>query len=145
MRTSETVVVPAPASAVFPHVARLDAYPAWLPLVHEALPVADEPAPAWEVELRARVGPFARSKRLRMARTELVDERLALFERVETDGRQHAAWTLRVELESSPDGASTTVTMHLAYDGSLWSGAILGKVLDDEIKRGRQALIDVVR
>jgi hypothetical protein len=33
--------------------------------------------------------------------------------------------------------------MHLAYDGSLWSGAILGKVLDEEIKRGRQGLVRV--
>jgi hypothetical protein len=143
MRTSESVDVPAPAGEVFPHVARLDAYMAWLPLVHAATPVADEPKPAWEVELRARVGPFARSKRLRMARTELVDDRLAVFERAETDGRQHAAWTLRVELEGRAGGAATTVTMHLAYDGSLWSGAILGKVLDEEIKRGRQGLVRV--
>ena len=43
--------------------------------------------PAWEVELRARVGPFARSKRLRMALTEMVTDRLVVFERAEIDGR----------------------------------------------------------
>jgi hypothetical protein len=144
MRTSESVVVPAPASAVFPHIARLEAYPAWLRLVHEVALVREQPRPAWEIELRARVGPFARSKRLRMERTELVDDRLAVFERAETDGRQHAAWTLRAELEPVDDGASTTVTMHLAYDGSLWSGAVLGKVLDDEIRRARHTLVDLV-
>jgi hypothetical protein len=144
MRTSESVVVPAPASAVFRHIARLEAYPAWLRLVHEVELVCEQPRPAWEVELRARVGPFARSKRLRMERTQLVDDRLAVFERAETDGRQHAAWTLRAELEPVDGGAATTLTMHLAYDGSLWSGAVLGKVLDDEIKRARHTLVALV-
>jgi hypothetical protein len=79
-----------------------------------------------------------------MERTELVEHRLAVFERAETDGRQHAAWMLRAELEPAASGDATTVTMHLAYDGSLWSGAILGKVLDDEIKRGRERLVALV-
>jgi hypothetical protein len=126
MRTSESVFVPAPASAVFRHIARLEAYPAWLRLVHEVELVCEQPRPAWEVELRARVGPFARSKRLRMERTQL------------------AAWTLRAELEPVDGGAATTLTMHLAYDGSLWSGAVLGKVLDDEIKRARHTLVALV-
>ena len=55
----------------------LDRYPAWLSIV----PRADrQPAPAegradadghpaWAVELRAKLGPLARSKRLRMVRT----------------------------------------------------------------------------
>jgi ribosome-associated toxin RatA of RatAB toxin-antitoxin module len=144
MRTSESVVVPAGVSVVFPHVARLEAYPSWLRLVHDVELVQEHPRPAWEVELRARVGPFARSKRLRMERTELVEHRLAVFERAETDARQHAAWTLRAELMPHDDGASTTLTMHLAYEGSLWSGAILGKVLDEEIKRARQSLVTLV-
>lgn len=147
MRTTESVVVPAPVSAVFPHVARLDAYPAWLRLVHDAALVTDDPRPAWNVELRARVGPFARSKRLRMERTEIVDQCSVAFERSETDGRQHAMWALRVELsETEADAAEPgcIVTMHLAYDGSLWSGPVLGKVLDDEVRRGRQGLIALV-
>ena len=145
MRTTETVVVDAPASAVFPFVADLDRYPTWMPLVHAASPAGDGAEPAWDVEIRARVGPFARSKRLRMQRTESVGDRLAVFERAEIDGRNHAAWTLRVELEPvHGDPETTNVTMHLAYDGSLWTGGVLARVLDDQIRRGRDGLAAAV-
>ena len=56
-------------SAVVAHVAELDAYPKWMSLVHSATRVANANEPTWDVELRAKVGPFARSKRLRMVRT----------------------------------------------------------------------------
>ena len=45
MRTSESVVVPAPPSTVFPYVCDLAAYPSWLRLVHRA-DAADVPASA---------------------------------------------------------------------------------------------------
>ena len=50
----------------------------------------DDGRPAWRVELRARVGPFARSKQLRMVRTVYEPERIARFERIEDDERDHA-------------------------------------------------------
>ena len=82
------------------HVARLEAYPAWLRLVHDVELVAEEPEPTWDVELRARVGPFARSKRLRMERSRASSPTVgSRFERAEVDGREHAMWALRVELE----------------------------------------------
>lgn len=150
-------MVPASPSAVFEHVARLDAYPAWLGLVHEAViddvsssessPIHEAADPAWSVELRARVGPVARSKRLRMVRTSHEPPRTVEFQRAETDGREHARWALRVELEpvSDIDGADATrVTMHLAYDGALWTGGLLERVLDEEIRRGRGGLVELV-
>jgi uncharacterized protein YndB with AHSA1/START domain len=144
MRTSESVSVPAPPAAVFEHVARLEAYPAWLGLVHVVEPDESfDSAPAWHVELRARIGPFARSKRLRMIRTEHEVDRLAVFERAETDGRQHARWLLRAELEPVGDDG-TVLTMHLAYDGALWTGGLLERALDDEIRRGRAELVRLV-
>ena len=139
MRTSESVVVPAPPDAVFEHVARLEAYPAWLRLVHDVELVADDPEPVWNVELRARIGPFARSKRLRMKRTEIEPGRRVVFERSEIDGREHAMWSLRVELE--PDRDDTVLTMHLAHEGSLWTGGLLEKALDDEVRRARVSLV----
>lgn len=143
MRLSESVTVPALPSVVFPHVERLEAYPAWLGLVHDVAVVADEPEPAWSVELRARVGPFARSKRLRMRRIACEPDRLAVFERAELDGRVHARWALRAEL--APLGADATlVTMHLAYDGGLWTGGVLQRVLEEEIRRGRVGLVRLV-
>jgi carbon monoxide dehydrogenase subunit G len=139
MRTRESVVVPADPATVFPFVVDLAQYPRWLPLVHAAR--ADGPD-AWTVELRARVGPFARSKQLRMARTETAPDALAVFERAEVDGRDHARWALRCELAPVDDG--TLVTMHLSYDGRLWTAGILERVLDEEVRRGRAGLVELV-
>ena len=142
LNSTESVLVPARPPSVFPLVADLDRYPSWLPLVHEAEPDPSATA-SWFVEIRARVGPFARSKRLRMARTIHEPDRLAEFERAEIDGRHHARWSLRVELAPAPE-ESTLVTMHLAYDGALWTGGLLDRVLDEEIRRGRDGLAALV-
>jgi hypothetical protein len=34
--------------------------------------------------------------------------------------------------------------MHLAYDGSLWTGGLLENVLEDQIRRGRSGLAALV-
>jgi uncharacterized membrane protein len=143
METSESVLVEAPPSIVFPHVARLEAYPPWLRLLHRVEVVAETPLPAWNVELRAKVGPFARSKRLRMQRSSVVDNRVVRFERAEVDGREHSTWALQVDLE--PVDGNTMVTMNLAYGGSLWSAGLLDRVLEDEIRRARTALVMLVQ
>ena len=143
LRTSESVVVNAPPSRVFPYVSALDEYPSWLPLVHTAWLEQPDQTPAWMVEIRAHVGPFARSKRLRMVRTVHEIDRLVEFERVELDGRRHARWLLRVEL--APDAESATlVTMDLAYDGSLWTAGVLDRVLAEEVRRGRDGLAALI-
>lgn len=145
LRTTESVLVPAEPAAVFPLVADLDSYPRWLRLVHAATPADDGvgPAPAWTVELRAQVGPFARSKQLRMVRSVHEPDRRVEFERAEIDGRDHARWALSVEVEATDD-ASSVVTMHLAYDGALWTGGLLDRVLDEEVRRGRAGLTELV-
>ena len=61
--------------------------PRWLDIVRRADPAAAAPGdagPAWMVTLRAKVGPLARSKRLRMVRTVDTAHHLR-FERAETD------------------------------------------------------------
>jgi len=73
---------------------------------------------------------------------ELRAPELVVFERAETDGREHSRWALRVELE--PQGDGTLVTMHLAYDGALWTGGLLEKVLDEQVRRGRAGLVALV-
>lgn len=143
VHTTESVVVPADAATTFPHVADLDRYPAWMRLVHRADRIAGDDTAAWDVEIRARVGPFARSKRLRMERTRLDPDTAVEFQRAETDGRSHARWRLAVELSAADEGA-TLVTMHLDYDGALWTGGLLDRVLDDEIRRGRSGLAALV-
>jgi hypothetical protein len=123
-------------------------YPVWLSLVHrvETDPSGTPATPAWLVELRARVGPLARSKRLRMVRTELIVNRRARFERCELDGRSHSAWVLQVDLaaDAAATTAATRLDMTLHYGGGLWSGALLERVLHDEINSGRDRLRSLV-
>lgn len=146
MEIVRRMVAPCGPAELFVHVADLGAYPAWMPLVHgvEAEPTADPPA--WSVELRATVGPFARSKRLRMARTDHRVDELAVFERAEVDGKRHSPWVLRAELAPvvGGSGPATELTMVLHYGGSLWSGAVLQRVLDDQVARGTANLLALV-
>ena len=140
MRTvvTESIAGATPAWLIA-HVEALDRYPPWMRLVHRATDLEpDEGRAAWWVELRARVGPFTRSKQLRMVRTEYEPGRRARFERVEADERDHAAWILDATVEASDGGAS--MTMALEYTGLLWSRAVLGRILDDEIRRATRAL-----
>lgn len=99
-------------------LADLGTYPEWLSLVHSA-EVVDETT--WNVTLRARLGPLARSKRLRMQRTHL-DATRVRFERAETDGRDHADWTLEATVSSGD--APTDVVVALHYGGALWSAPL---------------------
>lgn len=137
--TADLVLEGATANAVYAKIALLDDYPSWMRLVHQVRRLDDdEGRPAWWVELRARVGPFARSKQLRMVRVACQPDRSVRFERVQPDERDHANWILDVEL-AERDGA-TVVTMQLEYTGDLWTGGVLQRVLDDEIRRGRDGL-----
>ena len=143
MEVERRVVVAGPREEVFALIDDLERYPSWMDLVHDVERVAgaaSDPGPAWEVELQARVGPFARSKRLRMVRTLHDAAHAVVFERSEIDGRRHAAWTLRATLvDVDPD--LVEVTMSLLYGGNLWTGAVLQRVLDDHVERGAAALV----
>jgi hypothetical protein len=137
------LVASCPPGVLWHHVERLERYPTWMALVHEATPLDDDDrGTAWSVQLRTRVGPLARSKRLRMVRTVVAEERHAMFERVELDGRRHSPWVLDVTLDPRADG--THLEMRLQYLGSLWTGGVLQRILDDEIRRGRAALLRLV-
>lgn len=140
---------PCSPEELFAFVDDLGRYPAWIGLVHAAAPVdggdgAGGGAPEWQVELRARLGPLARSKRLRMRRTvHDTDAHVAVFERHEVDGKQHSPWVLRAEVSPSADGAA--LHMHLHYGGGLWTGGVLERALADQITNGRERLLALVR
>jgi uncharacterized protein YndB with AHSA1/START domain len=152
MQIERNTLVPGPPERVFALVDDLSAYPAWMDLVHEV--AASSPTQdrrAWEVELQAQVGPFARSKRLRMVRTVHEPGRRVVFERAELDGRRHSAWILGATLEADAadevdaapgrsENVQTRLTMTLTYGGNLWTGAVLQRVLDDHVERGAAAL-----
>jgi Polyketide cyclase / dehydrase and lipid transport len=150
MEITRDLIVPATPERTFALVDDLRVYPSWLRLVHAAIPddsaELDAPAggPAWIVELRAQVGPFARSKRLRMVRSVHEPNERVRFERAERDGRAHAPWTLEVELAPAGETpACTRLTMHLHYGGRLFTGAVLHRVLDDEIEQGSRELVRI--
>lgn len=137
----------APPEKVVPFLADLSRYPEWMPVVHSAGPDPSSPhsGPAWNVELRARVGPFARSKRLRMVRTEGDTSPGAgtfVFERREADGSQHSPWTMRVVV--APAAGGTDVTIDLHYGGSLWTAGVLDRVLAAQIDAGKKGLARAV-
>lgn len=137
------LVAPCDPEQLFPFVDDLAAYPPWMRLVHAVTPLPDDDGrPAWQVELRARVGPLARSKRLRMVRTEHRAGAAVVFERVEIDGREHSAWILTATLEPADGGTHLDVGLH--YGGGLWTGGVLERVLRDEIDRGRERLLSLV-
>jgi len=135
------LVAPCPPDVLRPFVEDLGAYPRWLDIVTRAEPVEDpDGGAAWAVDLRGRLGPLARSKRLRMVRT-VRDGRAVRFEREELDGRQHSPWVLAAVLD--PDPAGCRLEMRLRYDGRLF-GPVLERLLGDEIERSRARLLALV-
>ena len=142
-----TLEAPCSADRLFAFVDDLGEYPAWMDLAHRVEPLAADTgsgAPAWQVELRARVGPFARSKRLRMVRTvHDTGAHQVVFERAENDGRSHSPWVLRAHIDEA--AGNSTLHMHLQYGGSLWTGGVLERVLADQITSGRERLHALVR
>lgn len=106
-----------------------------MPLVHAVEPDGTD---SWLVELRAKVGVFARSKRIRMTRVVNLANHI-VFERNEKDARQHSPWKLEVEL--TDNGSSTHVAMYLEYGGSLWTAGVLDRVLASSIEAGKAGLV----
>lgn len=135
MHQTVTASVAAPVERVSEIVGDLATYPEWLDLVTETSADGDGEPSAWSVTIRAKVGPFARSKKLRMVRiaNDVIDGVTTIrFEREEIDGRDHSPWTLDATVSS--EDAGSTVTMDLRYGGRLWTAPlepILGSFIDD--------------
>lgn len=119
---------------LFAVVGDLGTYPDWLDVV-DSVEETDDPN-AWIVTLKARVGPFSRSKRLRMVRTEPVG-RSVRFVRHETDGKSHSAWNLSADVTELETGSD--VALDLEYGGAMWTGLLDG-VLDAAADRATDRL-----
>ncbi len=136
----------APVDSARLHLAMSDlaAYTQWLDIVYRA--EADNQSigedSVWNVQLRGKVGPFARSKNLRMVRTVNIAGSRVVFERKELDGRSHSAWVLTADI--SPKGEGSTVAVHLHYGGTLFTGGVLERLLADQITRGQQRLLQTL-
>ena len=141
MDVTATLDTPVSAAALFPWVDDLSRYPRWLDIVPRAEPDGATADAAWIVDLRGRLGPFARSKRLRMVRTVHERDARTVFERRELDGRSHSPWVLTATL--SPQGDGSRLTMHLHYGGGFW-GPVLERLLGDEIERSKPRLLALI-
>jgi hypothetical protein len=142
VETISSLDAPCAADRLFAAVADLADYPAWLSIVDRAVPADPDPGdagPAWLVELRGRLGPLARSKRLRMVRTVVDEPHRLRFERRELDGRAHSPWVLDAEVGPRPGGSRLTMRLH--YGGAL-GGATLERMLAAEIDRSRPRLLE---
>ncbi len=156
------VDLPCSDVVLFGFVDDLSRYPQWLDIVARAEPLPVDPgdttarsavspkavdldaSAAWAVDLRGRLGPLARSKRLRMVRTEMVVPERAVFERAELDGRRHSPWRLAVDVTPT-DGttAGSHLRMQLHYGGTLL-GPVVERLLRDEIERSKGRLAALV-
>jgi hypothetical protein len=140
-----TLDAPCSEADLFRWVEDLGCYPQWLDIVPRAVAAEAHPAdsgwPAWSVDLRGRLGPFARAKRLRMVRTEHQPPHRVRFERAEHDGRQHSPWVLDADV--APAAGGSRLTVHLHYGGRLWVSP-LDRLLVDAIERSRPRLLALV-
>ena len=135
MDVSATATLEHPFKAVGAVVFDLGTYPDWLGIVRsaEVAPAVDvDPGPAWMVEVGARLGPFWRTKRVRMVQVTL-GSGAARFERMEHDGRDHSAWVLTGAVKPTAI-ARTEVRIDLHYGGARWL-PLVDAVLRDEIRR----------
>jgi hypothetical protein len=141
-----SVEVPVSAERLFEYVADLENYSSWLEFVHkvelvgESIEKSLEKEATWIVELRAKLGVLARSKRLRMTRTCFEPPRLVVFERREHDSRRHSDWILRATVSPTVNGAKLETNLH--YSGNLFTGGMLERALSDQIATGREKLIE---
>ena len=144
MDVTASVDVPVSVEILFSYVSDLKNYESWLEMVHSVKLVSDvaitsHDLDTWMVELRARLGPFARSKRLRMVRKICETPYCVVFERAENDGRSHSAWVLSATVSQTDSGSSLQANLH--YAGSLFTGGLLERALADQIEKGREKLI----
>jgi hypothetical protein len=115
MDIDEMLLTGADVTELYDFVSDLGNYPDWLGLVARVDPEGDptcDPRGSWIVELRGRIGPFARSKRLRMVRTAAERPLRVRYERIELDGRVHAPWELTAQIEATGDGAQLSMRLH---------------------------------
>lgn len=141
MERTEQVETPVSPERLYAVVEDLGRYREWLDIVVKATPVeplAGDDGPAWSVELRGRLGPLARSKRLRMVRTVHEAPQRVVFERREAGERARSPWTLTAEVAPTREGSRLTMSLH--YGGALW-GSMLERLLADEVARARPRLV----
>ncbi len=125
----------APA-AVLAEVGDLPGYPEWHGMVHRVEVDGD----GWLVDLGGRLGPFKKSKRVRMVRAADEVPGQVRFVRVERDRTDHGGWELEATVEPAAGEGPCTLHFRLSYDGSSPLIGVLEPVLRAETERSGDRL-----
>ncbi len=137
MDLSLEAVIEAESSAVLAEVADLEGYPEWHGMVKRVVPDGDGQL----VDLGGRIGPFTRTKRVRLVRDK--DNAAAgrvRFVRAERDGREHSRWELEAEVEPAAGPGPCTLRFRLRYYGSSPLIGMLEPLLRAEVERSADRL-----
>lgn len=140
MKTSVSVSLRSSVERVFDFLCDLTSYSEIIPFVHEVVPSVASGDRVWDVELRAKVGPFARSKKLRMKRSICEPHERVVFVRDESDGRDHADWTLTIDTNGTQSNCNLEIT--LEYGGRLWTAGVMERILHENIEEGTRRLTE---
>lgn len=138
LTVSRTAAISASPGAVRSVLRDLSTYPGWMPIVSS---VQADGADHWLVELRVAIGPFARSKRIRMMRAEDRSDTV-VFTRSESDGRSHSKWEMQLDLEARD--SHTTVSAVLRYEGKMWTPGPVEDALNNGLDKGIAQLQEFV-
>jgi len=128
----------APA-AVLAEVADLPGYVAWHGMVKRVEPDGD----GWLVDLGARLGPFTRTKRVRLVRAGQDDEGAAgqvRFVRKETDRDDYGMWELQADGDPATGAGPCTLRFRMRADGSSPLIGMLEPVLRAETQKSADRL-----
>ena len=128
--------IDAPPAAVLAEVEHLPSYPSWHGMVHRVEPDGD----GWLVDLGGRLGPFTRTKRVRLVRAESSAPGEVRFVRAERDRADHGAWELHGTVDPPTGDGPCTLRFRLLYDGSSPLASMLEPVLRAETHRSADRL-----
>lgn len=120
-------------AAVLAEVSALPGYPAWHGMVKGVEPDGD----GWLVDLGARLGPFTRTKRVRMVRADQDAEKSGQvrFVRRERDGEDHGGWELECAVEPATGGGPCLLRFRMLYEGSSPLVGLLEPMLRAEVEK----------
>ncbi len=135
--------IDAAPAAVLAEVADLPDYPSWHGMVHKVEPDGD----GWLVDVGGKIGPFTRSKRVRLVRAgEGVEGPGEVrFVRAELDGKEHGRWELEASVDPATGEGPCTLRFRLHYDGSSPLASMLEPLLRAEVHRSADRLRERLR
>lgn len=136
MDISLQAALDAAPAAVLAEVTDIDGYPAWHGMVKKVVPDGD----GWLVDVGARIGPFNKSKRVRLVRAEDEEPGQVRFVRDEKDGKEHGGWELEGVVDPATGDGPCTLTFRLLYDGSSPLMGLLEPLLKAEVAKSADRL-----